>query len=467
MSKFYVETVAAFSKNKPTNNPSSIFINCPDSVLNEFRRVLSATPILGAEYNNPYTGQKETLPEDVEELTSRHLQVLARNEHLNVDGTMKVGLYNNLLTPDQIARIRCLVKATTVSGTVHATHTGGYRLVRQKFSEPIGNILIDQAGLQWQNDYRNTGGMHFYPEDVNHKALPDGYSSWQKTMYKTLYGFDRPTAPSANTLQVYWGKVKGFVDLDSVTNALALEFTQALDAVVFQGNHDLTDQKINFKFCRAGMGFFSSGLHTDSIHELRVARLKGIEKALQEIAALPESKRAEKLGKIGRLVLPHSNEAPYSDDVLRRIGILVHSLGLNWGGAPEEDPFKPEDGYVNATTNCADPHAMPGNEGGASSVDACISYNANINNHNAALNKDIQLRVTPEFIFSPMANKVLEENNAQLAEREAAPANDESLVKNEKEPISNSELSIFASKKGTQTGSAEHDSPNPPQFDKF
>ena len=40
----------------------------------------------------------------------------------------------------QIARLRCLVKATTVAGAVDATHTGGYRLERFKFEKPVKNI---------------------------------------------------------------------------------------------------------------------------------------------------------------------------------------------------------------------------------------------------------------------------------------------------------------------------------------
>lgn len=462
MSKFYIEPVAAFSDKKPTNNPASIFINCPATILNDFKNILSGTPILGAKYENPYTGEEEVFPEDVQQLTGWHLQVLARNEYMNVDGKMKVELYNDLLTSDQIAKIRCLVKATTVSGTVHATHTGGYRIPRQEFSHPIDNILIDQAGLQWQRDYRNTGGLHFYPDDVNHKALPEGYASWQTTMYKTLYGFERPSTPSENKLQVSWGKVKGYVDLSSVTNALAVEFSQALDAAVFQGNYDLSDQSINFKFCRAGMGFFSSGLTTDSIHKLRVARLEGIEKALQRIADLPSDERTDKLGKISRIVLPHSNEAPYSDEVLYRIGLLVKSLGLKWGGAPEEDPFKQEPGYVNATTNCADPHAMPGNEGGPSSVDACISYNANINNHNAAYNKTMQLRASPEFVFRDAISprEVLEEKSAPSVESGPASSTEDPSVKKEKGSLLSSVMSIFSPKKGTETSTSKHSTPS-------
>lgn len=396
---FNIQPVAAYTPEKPRDDGSGIFVHCSDNVMTAFRNTLQGSQILGAEFVNPYTGKTESIPDDVNDLDARHLQILARNEHVNVDGIMNTRLYNNLLTDDQIARIRCLVKATHVTGIVYATHTGGYRHKRYKFDEPVQNILIDQAGLQWQGDYRNTGGMHFFPDNPQHDLLPDNYQTWQKDMYEAMYDMKRPDAPSSNSLDVSWYGVTGKLDLNAVSMALAIEFRQALESAVFQGQVDLNDTaRINFRFCRAGMGFFVSGLQCD-LSTLRVARLHGIKMALSQIAELPDEERSEALGKIGRIVLPHSNEAPHSDDVLNEIGHIVNELGLVWGGAPEEDNFKPEEGYVNATTNCADPHAMPGNEGGPSSVDACVSYNANINNHNATFNHNMQVRTAPQFHF--------------------------------------------------------------------
>ena len=400
MKLFYVQRVQAYNSKQPINDPSLVFLNCPSSILNEFKKTLDGTAILGAQFQNPYTGSLETFPETVQALTSKHLQILARNEAVNVDGTMNTSLYNGLLTDDQIARIRCLVKSTTVSGSVYATHAGGFRSDRYKLAKPLRNILIDQAGLQWQNDYRNTGGLHFYPDNPLHADLPEHYQSWQEDMYKALYGFERPLMCSSDKLPVVWGAVRGFVDLNSVSNAIAIEFSQAFDAAAHQGNIDLQEgERINFRFSKAGMGFFCSGLVTEHIHALRVARLIGIERALQSMADLPVYEQSLIFKKIGRIVLPNSKEEPYSDEVLARIEHLVRSLGLEWGGTSPEDPFEPALGYVNATTNCGDPHAMPGNEGGPCSVDACISYNANINHHIATYNQLMQLRVAPEFVF--------------------------------------------------------------------
>jgi hypothetical protein len=218
--------------------------------------------------------------------------------------------------------------------------------------------------------------------------------------------------------------VHGVIDLDAVAKAIYDEFNQALESVVFQAKYDLdTDARVNFKFCRAGMGFFLSGLMGDK-SMIRVARLQGIANALSDLLALPEDLRAEKLAKVARLVLVHSDESPYSDAILARIADLTLSLGLEWGGVPEEDSFKPLPGYVIATTNCADPHAMPGNEGGPSSVDACIAFNANVNFHNAAFNSLMKTRVlsSSKLSLSVAAHSLFKstEEDFKLEDRKSA-----------------------------------------------
>jgi hypothetical protein len=401
---FYVEPVMAYDPARASYDTPPVFLNCPDSILSSFRNILAGTPILGAAYWNPYANTTESIPDKVENLTSLHLQILARNESCNTSGAMYVELYHNLLTTDQIAKIRCLVKSTTVSGVVFATHTGGFNHPRFRFREPVANIVIDQAGLQWQDDYRNTGGLHFYPYNPDHDALPEHYQVWQSEMYEASYGYKRANKPSKNSLPVFWGQVKGVLDLDSIANAIAVEFSQALDAVVHQAKVDLNDDiLVNFRFSKAGMGFFASGLSARNLYKLRLARLEGIELALKRIADLPVEEQAATLGKIGRITLPSSSEGAVSDAVIKRIETIVTSLGLEWGGVRDEDAFTQIRGYFNATTNCADPHAMPGNEGGPSSVDACISFNANISHLNALYNKEMKLRAGPEFVFEPVS----------------------------------------------------------------
>ncbi len=129
-----------------------------------------------------------------------------------------------------------------------------------------------------------------------------------------------------------------------------------------------------------------------------LARLKGIERALQRLVNLPEGDRRLALGQVARIELPFSaTRDPRSQEVLNRIGALVWQLDVVWGGAPAEDVLIPREGYVNATTNTGDNHAPIGNEGGYASVDAMISSNAVVDHLNAAANEGITLVVSPPF----------------------------------------------------------------------
>lgn len=409
-----IERVSAFKKNRSLpGNAGQIDLNCPEVILNDFRNLLRNTPMLGCSFYNPYTNQIETLPDNADELTARHLQILARNERNNITGVMNTGLYTANLDDYQIAYLRTLVKATNVAGLVDVHSWGGYGQPVQRFEEPIKMIVVDQAGFQWQNDFCNTGGMFFYPDDP--VSLPKEYTEWQQKAFHSLYGRDRPKVPSKDSLDVKWwtimpdgsGRihtVQGKVDLNLLSNAFAAEFNQAWDAVVQQGQYLDKNDKINFKFLKAGLGFFCENIvkHQDNWdtnqNSLEHARLKGILQVLQQIAMLDEPERRKAIGKIKRLELPYSGlqgaSKPFQD-TLNAIQKTTEALGLEWGGTPKEDVFVEREGYVNACTNCGDPHAMTGNEGGYSSVDAAMSSNANLDVLNVAFNPHAQHKNIP------------------------------------------------------------------------
>ncbi len=85
-----------------------------------------------------------------------------------------------------------MVRETVIAGLTSITHRGGFGSAKVKLDEPEQGILIDQIGLQWQDDYRNTGGMFFYPNDPNHPKLPQGYAKWQSQIYRSIYQKDMP-----------------------------------------------------------------------------------------------------------------------------------------------------------------------------------------------------------------------------------------------------------------------------------
>lgn len=408
--KFEVQRVNGWPKNGfvvDAQLASQVQLNCPESILTEFKELIrtQGSGILGCEFDNPYTGLTEKIPENPADLTAMHLQILARIERANVTGRIDEEPYKGNLSREIIARIRCLVKATNIAGVVDAIATGGFYCPRYDFNPPQRVIIVDQAGFQWQDDFENTGGLFFYPNDNNDERLPENFSQWQMSMYQVFFGAKRPATPSHQKIDVSWRGVSGQLDLTQLTNALAIEFSQALDAVVSQGDIALNqNQRINFKFLKAGMGFFAAGLgkSPEIIIALEKARLSGILQVLNHIQTLEPAEKNAMLGKVKRITLPFSGSDASAPDsaktlnpILSQIEAVTKKLGLEWGGTPKEDALKPCKGYVTATTNCADPHAMMGNEGGQSSVDASISTNTNSGHLNPAFNRDMQFRQSP------------------------------------------------------------------------
>ncbi|MCE3046309.1 hypothetical protein [Legionella sp. 16cNR16C] len=399
-----IEPVASFHATNLPANASRMDLNCPEPVLQAFRNLLRGEPILGCSFNNPYTHQVETLPSNADELTARHLQILARNERSNVTGIMNTGLYQGKLSDNKIARLRCLVKATNGAGIVQVNAYGGYPHGNpiHTYPSPRRMIVVDQAGLQWQSDFRNTGGMFFYPDNPADAHLPNGFANWQAESFRDMYGYQRPAAPE-NYRQISWYGVSGKLDLNLVANAISAEFLQAWHAVVAQGDELNQGELVCLKFLKAGMGFFAHGVPAADKPYLEHARLQGILQALQTLAALPENQRAAAIGRIGRLELPFSGNVqggaanpPGYRDTLEQIGRVVTQLGLQWGGTPTDDVFVERQGFINACTNCGDPHAMIGNEGGHASVDAAMASNANLDGLNAAYNPHLRLRPLPQ-----------------------------------------------------------------------
>ena len=398
-------------------NAPNVTLNCPRTVLTAFQDLLQGTPILGTRMTSPYSGEVIILPHDAAQLTARHLQILARNERVNTTGVMNTGLYGGLLTEDQIARLRCLVKATNIGGIAYPEFTGGYGCARIPLAQPK-TIVVDQSGLQWQGDLRNTGGMFFYPTNEEDPSLPPAYAAWQNDMYQAMYGAPRSPHPTpGETLPVTWNGVAGQLALDQVQLGIQSEFTQALDAVVNQAGLDaaIVARQVNFKFLKAGMGFFADGLGLSSAQTTRLehARLLGIQRALENLVALPLAERQTRLSKIARIELPFSGGKPELAPTLGAIGALVGQLGLTWGGTPNEDAYSQRDGLINATTNCGDPHAMIGNEGGHQSVDASMATNAYLQHLNVAYNALAQVRLT--HLATPVAAIAPPAGPAQLA----------------------------------------------------
>jgi len=378
-------------------------IVCPEHVLRAFQALMEKhTAFLGRSFYNPYTNEREQIPETASDLTARHLQMFARNESYNVSGVMQETLYHKFFSSDEIATLRALVKETTVVGSVQMHSYGGYPSSHNnlpvKLQCSMDVILVEQSGLQWQGDLRNTGGMFFYPQSQDSDQK---YSAWQEEMYQSLYGIDRPKV-SNNTMKVTWkiGREKpleGVIDLDSLALGFKSEFLLAMRSLAIHDESSTSLSKpIHFRFLKAGMGFFCEGIaaaRSSNLQSLEIARLTGILAALKEIEKVPSEERHYMIGAIRALELPFSDmQADDGKKLLVEIAAALNPLGITWAGAGSIDALAPlkDSAYRLATTTCGDPHAVFGNEGGYNSVDAMIATNMEGVGLIAALKPDME-----------------------------------------------------------------------------
>jgi hypothetical protein len=408
---------------------SKIKIYCPDRILEAFQELLKdKKEILGSTIKNPYDDSGIIIPDDHKDLTAYHLHILARNEGYNIDGIMNVKLYEGLLDTNEIAKLRCLVKASNLVSVTSAKAYGGYPKGNPiiKLIQPEKVIIIDQSGLQWQGDHRNSGGLFFYPDDddQNKKNLSGGdydkYKKWQEDMFGVMYQRQRPKEISENSMNVIWKGVKGKIDLDQLAFGIKEEFLQAFSSAVNSSDLLDEDERIYFKFLKAGMGFFADGIgaqdtNTDESRGIRKARLEGIRDALKELKArIPKATLLDEKGKIFKKVkvveLPFS--ASDGDQTLHtEIRNLVESLGLIYQKPTIDDAIKRNPAFADhiiATTNTGDPHAFAGNEGGYQSVDAAISSNLeNSNCLNPLINNNFGIN-TPEITIKSSQKAIID-----------------------------------------------------------
>lgn len=446
---FKIEQVEAYKQKKARGEVNAqppypaTYLNYPDETINAFRDLIQnqAPQILGAEYTNPYTGQKEKFPNKVDDFNAIHLQILARNQAVNTKGKTTEEKSNELypgipknVRESVIEQLHFLVSTTTISSTVTVLRKGGYpdmigdkRNARKKIDDaPYSMILVDQSGIQFQESLRNNGCAFFYPDDPKDSKLPADYADYQNKMYKAAYGKERPTSCSDDYIEVTWLGVKGRVDMNAITGygfGIQAEFARFLKAGVETANNTPPDDdNYNLRYLKAGLGFFNdqiiskSGTGVPMIpkgkqNQIRMenARLQGILNHLQWIGSLPADKKKAELGKIKSLDLPFSNmikgAAPTPETtiaLLKKIEEQVKKLGLTYNGDGVIDALQATPGSKNISNNTGDSKTSLGNEGGTGdeaangivygSVDAMIYGNTESDHMITGINPNMILK---------------------------------------------------------------------------
>ena len=338
--------------------PIAIFT--PDAVMAAFHGVLG--PILhNKTVHNSYFDTATRI--DAAQLTPSHLQALARNEMANVTGVIDDGRFYPGLPADTRFRavrlLRCLVKCSIVASIVECHHYGGYPAGAPLHARAGQIILIDQSGFQWQRDYFDTGGVFFYPA-----APPAHFVEWRQTCYRAFFEQDLPASP-ATPMEVTWLGRPGHMCEEQLKRGFRLEFVHAF--VCASQMARAAGRVAYFRFLKAGLGFFCEDLDPTTKGRLPSLRLQGIAQALE---AMNDGDATH----VRVLELPFSD----GDDpaAMTRIEGACALLGIDFRGGRTVDALAPIEGdAILAVTNCADPHAAIGNEGGHASVDAAIATN--------------------------------------------------------------------------------------------
>ncbi|MCD6039658.1 MAG: hypothetical protein K0S27_1058 [Gammaproteobacteria bacterium] len=383
----------------PSYKDETAIIRLSQRGLEKFQAILKDHPILGTIFFNPYTGEIERFPESADELTARHLQIIARNESENMTGAIDASKYGDLFTIQQLASIRCLAEHTAITGYLVPTHTGGgYLHPREEIPQEKRRhtIMVDLCVTRWgeKNPY-GLLGLVFFPMT---EEIPPNYKQWQAEMYDVLYGESRPLQPSAkNKIPFFLGNMQGYIDLELLSKIMEGQFQLGWNATLFQAQNSLTEEeKVHFKF-----------LMEAPRPELQHAQLNGILNALPNVV--------QKNQPIEKLSLVLNFEDPISLALVKSIEkqcqLIKPTLQVAHTMLSSQDALvfeeKGED-LVPAVTMMSHPHTFVGNTGRHTDVHSSMACNVpNIQQLNAGFN-DKMLKIGGRD-YTPSSSYVMPE----------------------------------------------------------
>ncbi|MBN9287960.1 MAG: hypothetical protein BGO43_00435 [Gammaproteobacteria bacterium 39-13] len=373
-------------------NDKQVTIFAPVWVKKALKEILPA--LKGAQFEiEPPSGKYIKIQD---KLTLMQLLAIARNEQANTTGIIKFKQYNQI--PEQtIIALRDLAKHCVIVGKDIATHYGGYPA--HSTIHPLNKdvIICDLAGLQFQQ--QNNTGRHVLISAIG--KFPQG--DLDKTIYLNTVGEKKTTYQAAKqdkTGRFIPGSFKDktvLFDVKAYQAFVIQDFLLAATAVNSYAEFNCPSLDLNFKFLKYGAGFFADGLDGQARKMLSENLALAVLKSIEQLCKLPFSARNH----IKRIELPFYKEKTNKkiELILLAINKLCEKNNIEFASLPTDALAPTSKKYTTATTNCADPHAVMGNEMHYGSVDAAIAENLKQKGNN----------------FSPVCNQAMGAKFVQLS----------------------------------------------------
>ncbi|XP_054152769.1 uncharacterized protein LOC128951548 [Oppia nitens] len=360
------------NKYKLTYQDGQVSIVAPEWVelgLQQLSKFIGSTG-LSCKLIDSQSNQRDYIIPGGHQLTLKQLVMLARNESGNTSGRINFQQYGSRLPREVILSIKDLARQCIIVGRNRTSHYGGYPRGTPRVLQSVKVYLVDLIGLQFQQSY-NSGRLvtHGYRE----RGVLDDF------IYEKIMGQPRPSIHDIQSDRTgRFVLVNGACfDILAYINFVANDVYlcgMAVDACA----HEL----VNFKFVKYGTGFYAPEPYKAIVNRyINAGVSSGLNKLLDNSA----------VQKIASIELPFFD--PTQD--------IIDSLVSHNRPAPvfgKQDALKQTNGYLTATTNCADGHCVTGNEMGFNSVDSAIAENL----------------VDRANKFSPVLNELMTERYIQV-----------------------------------------------------
>ena len=203
------------------------------------------------------------------------LQLLARNEPINCDGSIRKEYYNNFngISRKAVLILKDLVRHTLLIAKVRFVAEGGYHSKVVKYEKPKEAFVIDLSGPQFQHE-QNYGRNLFIPE------TPYPADQEISGVYERLTGHKPPSfahikqqialanpAYTGRYEYASWKRYNGYFDYYAYKQMVGQDFY--LSARAIQDLAKPENKEIDFRFLAYGTGFFGDAFKHQLVASIR------------------------------------------------------------------------------------------------------------------------------------------------------------------------------------------------------